>query len=120
MANHVKEATPKPNELSAAITPFSWTANDTITCDYKDERTILIITVTLGQGKSAWSAKIKAGNGYAGSAEDLELAGTASGVYAITLDSARFKNVSGSNAGKIVLGAITDATATVMVVEATV
>lgn len=69
------------------------------TMDGHDERTLIIVQ---NSATSAKKVTIKAGSGIQG-APDLEKSVAASSFTAITLDSARFKNVSGADKGKVII-----------------
>lgn len=106
--------TARPNEAKT----FTFTAlatSDTVVvpCDFKDEHTMLIF---LG-GTNASTVTIKAGNGYNG-VNDEAIEVPAGGYVAMTIDSNRFKNVSGDYKGSVVIGV--SAACSLAVVEARV
>lgn len=82
--------------------PLAWNGSD--------DRLILVIKNT---GSSSSNITIKAGNGIQG-VTDLILS-AAAGINLVKLDSGRFKNVTGTNKGKIVVNG--PATLEVAVVE---
>lgn len=110
-----KQTTTKPN----TVTKYTWTSvaagsRAVIDSDYKDERTIILVkTATAGD------IVIKHGNGYGG-VNDITKAIAASEEYAFTLDSTIFKNVSGSNKGKIVIESDGTSAFSIAVIEARV
>lgn len=67
--------------------------------DGADERIVMVVQNTTS---SATTLTVKAGNGLQG-VVDITLAVPASSVNLLKLDSGRFKNVSGTNKGKIVV-----------------
>lgn len=91
------------NEPSAAVLNTAMTtalnASDgaLVAWDERDEKITLVIRNT---ATSEGVAVVKAGNGYGGVA-DLEVPVAASSFVILALDSARFKNVSGENKGKV-------------------
>lgn len=87
--------------------------NAVIDCDFKDEFTQIHF---LG-GSAKSTVTIKFGNGYAGVQDEVFELG-ASKYMALTLDSATFKNVSGTYKGKVVISP--SAACKIAVVEARV
>lgn len=77
------------------------TANTAAAIDFDgaDERIVVVVQNTT---TSATTLTVKAGNGLQG-VVDITLAVPASSVNLLKLDSGRFKNVSGTNKGKIVV-----------------
>lgn len=106
--------TKRPNE-SANFTFTSLATSDKVIvpCEFKDEHTMLLF---LG-GNSTSTVTIKAGNGYAGMNDEV-FEVPASGYTAITIDSSRFKNVTGDQKGCLVLSV--SAACSMAVVEARV
>jgi len=92
---------PNVKATDFTLTSVSDTTNGAIIpADQLDERTIFLVTTAASGGASL---TVKAGNGYAGTA-DLTIPTIAQNKYTFfTLDSARYKNVSGTNKGKIVI-----------------
>lgn len=82
---------------TAMVTALDATDGALITWDERDEKITLLIQ---NSATSAGTAVVKAGNGYGGVA-DLEVPVAASSYVILALDSARFKNVSGENKGKV-------------------
>ena len=106
--------TERPN-ASKDFTFTALTASDEVVvpCEFKDEHTMLLF---LG-GSAESTVTIKAGNGYAGMNDEV-FAVPANGYSAITIDSSRFKNVTGDHKGALVLGV--SAACSLAVVEARV
>lgn len=91
------------NEPSAAVLNSAMTTElnaadgALVAWDERDEKiTLLLQNSATAEG----TATVKAGNGYGGVA-DLEVAIPASSFVILALDSARFKNVTGENKGKV-------------------
>jgi hypothetical protein len=91
--------TKRPDEVAEfAFTSLATSDTVVVPCDFKDEHTMLLF---LGGGSNA-TVTIKAGNGYAGVND--EVFEVASGKYsAITINSNRFKNVTGDYKGNLVI-----------------
>lgn len=106
--------TARPN-TAQTFTFTSLGTSDTVVvpCDFKDEHTMLIF---LG-GTAAATVTIKAGNGY-NAVNDEVVSVPASGYVAMTIDSNRFKNVSGDYKGSVTL--TVSAACSLAVVEARV
>lgn len=81
----------------AMVTALDATNGALITWDERDEKITLLLQ---NSASSEGTALVKAGNGYAGAA-DLEVVIPASSFVILALDSARFKNVTGENKGKV-------------------
>lgn len=96
-----------------AYTSLAAGSNAVIDADFKDERTQLHF---LG-GSAASTVTIKFGNGYAGVQDEVFSLG-ASKYMVLTLDSATFKNITGTYKGKVVIS--TSAACSIAVVEARV
>ena len=109
-----KVITAGPNE-SAEYTYTSLTAGDNavIDCDFKDEFTQIHF---LG-GSAASTVTIKCGNGYAAVQDETFELGASKYMFR-TLDSATFKNISGTYKGKVVISP--SAACKIAVVEARV
>lgn len=112
MAEITVNRTEKPN-VPVALELNSLTANTEvdIPCEFKDEHTMFIVTCT-----AAVNLTIKAGNSYAGVND--EVLALAKGTHAFTINSNRFKNVSGEKSGYMTV--VSDGAATISVVEARV
>ena len=82
---------------SAMATALDASDGALVVWDERDEKITLVIQNT---ATSEGVAVVKAGNGYGGVA-DLEVVIPASSFVILALDSARFKNVSGENKGKV-------------------
>lgn len=97
--NIVNVKTTEPNVASDAFTLASIDTTDGALVDvnYKDEQAIFLFTTAASGGATI---TVKAGNGYAG-VNDLTIAVTQNKFNIVTLDTARFANVSGTNKGKI-------------------
>ena len=111
-----KQTTTKPN----TVTKYTWTslsAGDSavIDADYKDERTIILVKNASTSDEAVITKKH--GNGYGG-VNDMTASIAKSTEHAFTLDSTIFKNVSGTNKGKIVIS--TDKAISIAVIEARV
>lgn len=94
----LKTITAGPNEA----TEFAYTsvgASDRAVVDagFKDEKTLFLFKAA---AKS--TVTIKHGNGYAG-VNDITLVVDADNGYALNIDTAIFKNVSGADKGKVIL-----------------
>ena len=91
--------TAEPNS-PVKITPVTAAANDiyVVPCDFKDEHTMFIATA-----ETATSIVIQAGDGYA--AVNPETISVPVGTSVFTVDSARFKHLTGSNKGKMLIKA---------------
>lgn len=91
--------TNRPNEATAAFEFKDAAANDTILIpfDGKDQQTTFIVTAA-----AACNLTIKAGDSLQG-VNDEVIAITANKYHAFSLDSGRFKNIRGENAGKVVM-----------------
>ena len=81
------------------LTPLTANAETAIEFDGADERIVVVVQNTTS---SETTLTVKAGNGLQG-VVDITLAVPASSVNLLKLDSGRFKNVSGTNKGKIVV-----------------
>ena len=90
--------TNRPNEATAAF-EVKAAASDTIRIpfDGKDQQTTFIVTA-----ESACNLTIKAGDSLQG-VNDEVIAITANKYHAFSLDSGRFKNIRGENAGKVIM-----------------
>lgn len=88
-----------PN-TAVLLTPVTAAANDVfvVPCDFKDEHTFFVVTAT-----TATTIEIQAGNGYAG--VNAETITVPVGTSVFTIDSARFKNVTGDNKGNVLVKA---------------
>ena len=82
---------------TAMVTALDETDGALVAWDERDEKITLVIQNT---ATAEGVAVVKAGNGYGGVA-DLEVPVAASSFVILALDSARFKNVSGENKGKV-------------------
>lgn len=104
--------TQEPN-VPVTYTYAALTSSDTavIPCDFKDEHTQIHIKA----GSAAVTVTVKAGNAYA-AVNDEVFEVTADAYAAFTIDSSRFKNVSGENVGNMLLTA--NAACSIAVVEA--
>ena len=101
-----------PNEaVEYAYTSLAASDKVIIPCQWKDEHTQLHF---LG-GSAAATVTIKAGNGYAG-VNDLTFEVGASKYMALTIDSSRFKNMSGTDVGNVIVSV--SAACSMAVVEA--
>lgn len=91
--------TSAPN-TPVTITPVTAAESDVfvVPCDFKDEHTFFIATAS-----SATTLEIQAGDGYA--AVNPETISVPAGTCVFTIDSARFKNLSGDNKGKVLIKA---------------
>ncbi len=89
--------------IATSVTPTSVGEGDTVKLDYSgaDYRTALIVT----NGSAANTLTVSGGNGYAGDVDDLTLEIEASKIGVVVLDSGYYKNLSGTDAGKVVLTA---------------
>lgn len=91
--------TAEPN-APVTIAPVAAATDDVfvVPCDFKDEHTFFIATAT-----AETTVEIQAGNGYA--AVNPETITIPAGTCVFTIDSARFKNVSGDNTGNVLIKA---------------
>lgn len=91
--------TAEPNS-AVKLTPVTAAASDVfvIPCDFKDEHTMFIATA-----ETATSLEIQAGDGFA--AVNAETIDVPVGTSVFTVDSARFKYLSGDNKGKMLIKA---------------
>ncbi len=114
MADLIVNKTEQPNS-PVAVTLNSLTADTEadFDCSFKDEHTMFIATVTT----ASTSLTLKAGNSYAGVNDEVMLF-DAAGTYAFTINSNRFKNVSGEKGGKVTV--VADKAMTLGIVEARV
>lgn len=96
--NVVVVTTPKPNEPSAAFAPIAVGANANAVIPIgKDEQTVFVATAA-----NACNLTIKAGDSL--QAVNDEVIAIEAGKYvAFTVDSGRFKNLTGDYAGKVVI-----------------
>lgn len=104
--------TQEPN-VPIAYTFTALTSSDAavIPCDFKDEHTQLHIKA----GSAPVTVTVKAGNAYAAVNDEVfEVAGDS--YAAFTVDSARFKHVSGENVGNMML--TVNAACSIAVIEA--
>lgn len=110
--NIVPVKTTAPNEpVEYAYTSLAASDKVIIPCSFKDEFTQLHF---LG-GSAEATVTIKAGNGY-NAVNDMEFA-LGSGKYkALTIDSSRFKNLNGADAGNVIVSV--SAACSIAVVEA--
>ena len=95
---------PDVNALSGAVTMTAATsATDGFVCDFdgKDYKTAFIVENTSDAADK--TITIKAGDSKRASANDLTLSIVKSKKYFFTLDSALFKKVTGSTAGKVLI-----------------
>lgn len=93
----VKTAAPN---TPVTITPVTAAANDVfvVPCNFKDEHTFFIATAA-----TATTIEVQAGDGYA--AVNPETIAIPAGTCVFTIDSARFKNLTGDNKGKVLIKA---------------
>lgn len=82
---------------TAMATALDTTDGALVVWDERDEKITLLIQ---NSAQGAGTAVVKAGNGYAGVA-DLEVPVAASSYVILSLDSARFKNVTGDMKGMV-------------------
>lgn len=90
------EVTMRNNIATPALTALTANTDKAIDWSENDQKMILVISAS-----SATTLTVKAGNGIQGVA-DLTLA-VPEGVSLVKLESGRFKNVSGTNKGKVVV-----------------
>ena len=89
------------NELAnVKLTALTAATETPVAFDQKDDQTVLVLNNT---GTSAATVTIKAGNGIQGVND--EVLSVPAGINLIKLESGRFKFVTGTNKGKIVLKA---------------
>lgn len=82
---------------NAMVTALDTSEGALVQWDERDEKITLLLQ---NSATSEGTAMVKAGNGYGGVA-DLEVVIPASSFVILSLDSARFKNVSGEFKGKV-------------------
>lgn len=90
------EVTMRNNIATPALTALTANTDKAIDWSENDQKMILVISAS-----SATTLTVKAGNGIQGVA-DLTL-NVPEGVSLVKLESGRFKNVSGTNKGKVVV-----------------
>ena len=90
------EVTMRNNIATPALTALTANTDKAIDWSENDQKMILVISAS-----SATTLTVKAGNGIQGVA-DLTLT-VPEGVSRVKLESGRFKNVSGTNKGKVVV-----------------
>ena len=90
------EVTMRNNIATPALTTLTANTDKAIDWSENDQKMILVISAS-----SATTLTVKAGNGIQGVA-DLTLT-VPEGVSLVKLESGRFKNVSGTNKGKVVV-----------------
>jgi len=90
------EVTMRNNIATPALTALTANTDKAIDWSENDQKMILVISAS-----SATTLTVKAGNGIQGVA-DLTLT-VPEGVSLVKLESGRFKNVSGTNKGKVVV-----------------
>ena len=104
MANKTLEVvrTNEPNSASAGFDMTTVAANDKILIDFdcKDQQTTFLVKC----GTTAGNLTIKAGDSLQG-VNDEVIALTAGKFHVFSIDSGRFKNISGTDKGKVVLNA---------------
>lgn len=96
-----------PSDIGKAETLTSATASDYIVCDNADQRMLLAL-VNADTFPAVFT--LKAGNGHRAAAGDVAITIPASSTYILpmtSVDSARVKNISGDNKGKILTTAAT-------------
>lgn len=76
-----------------------------VTCDKADHK--MVIIMENADAANAENVTIKAGNGFQGTT-DLVVALAASAKKVIVIESAKYKNVSGTNKGKILINGTAD------------
>ena len=97
------------NEAKEIETAVDTSAGASVDYTNKSDGRILLM-ITNGNGSDAKKATIVKGNALQG-VEDLEISIPAGKTYGIVIESGKFENISGENAGKVVIkGESTDIT----------
>lgn len=86
------------------ITPTSFTAEDGITFPFDGDCQRMVLILKNSSTAASCSFTIKGGNGFQGDS-DITITVAASGEAAITVESGGYEDMSGSNAGKLLVTA---------------